>query len=74
MGILKKIDRSIEQAEKKYRKAKEDTKNIRKTGSKIFDIIIPPRKKTKSAKAKPKEKSKTTVIKKGNITCTCKSN
>ncbi len=73
MGILKKIDTKFEQAGKNYRKAKEDTKNIRKTGSKIFNLIIPPKKKLQSAKAKPKERSRTTVIKKGNITCTCKS-
>lgn len=73
MGILKKIDKGIERAEKKYRKTKEDTKNIRKTGAKIFDFIIPPKRKEKGVKAKSKEKSKTTVIKKGNITCTCKS-
>lgn len=54
MGILKNIDKGVEQANEKYQKAKEDTKNIRKMGSKIFDIIIPPTRKGKPAKAKIK--------------------
>jgi len=80
MGFLKKIDKGIERAETKYHKTKEDTKNIRKTGSKIFDFILPPLKKKekktttkKRTKATTVRKGKTTTYTSGNIKCKCTS-
>lgn len=67
MGILKKISRVAEKAERGYQKAKKDSEGIRKTGSKILDWAIPPPKK----KAMGKSGGKTVKI--GNCTCTCPS-
>lgn len=61
MGILKSIDKAIENGEKKYAQIKEDTKGIRRKGMQVVDYIIPPpKKKSKTAKCEcpPKKKSK----------------
>ena len=66
MGLLKKIDRGISTAGKKYKKLKEDTKGIRKAGMSVVDFIIPPpKKKGKSVSMAGKK------VKIGDCTCTC---
>ncbi len=66
MSFFKKIDKGVAKAEKKYHEVERDTRNIRKTGMKIVDYIIPPpKKKGKSVSMSGKK------VKIGDCTCTC---
>lgn len=71
MGILKKISRGIEKAERGYQQAKKDTAGARRVGMKVVDYIIPPSKKSKSKSPGKRGSSKTKTVKIGGCTCKC---